>query len=68
MATKKKKLVDDVALTHDQRYLNDERLPKSGIEIEWTPERIAELEKSRKDLKYFAEKYFFIVTLDEVKG
>lgn len=38
-----------------------------GEEIEYTPEMILEYKKCRDDIAYFAEKYFYIVTLDKGK-
>jgi len=48
-------------------YLNNTRLPASNSIFAWTPERLKELDKCRKNLLYFAENYFFITTLDEGK-
>ena len=58
---------DDIDLAQDQAYLRNKRLPRSDIEIEWSPQRLAELKKCKVDLRYFAENYFFIITLDDGK-
>ena len=58
---------DDIKLSMSESYLRNDRLPRSDINISWTPERLAELKKCKQDLRYFAETYFFIVTLDEGK-
>jgi len=62
-----KKMVDDVELSDNQTYLRNKRLPRADAEFEWTPQRIAELKKSKNDLGYFAQNYFFIVDVDEGK-
>lgn len=67
MATKKQLQEDDFKLDPSQRYLNDERLPRAGIDIEWTPERVRELKQCKKNIKHFAENFFYIVTLDDGK-
>jgi hypothetical protein len=58
---------DDTELSYDQSYLKNKRLPRVDIEFEWTPQRIAEMKKCKNDLRYFAENYFFIVTVDDGK-
>lgn len=58
---------DDLELSYDQSYLKNKRLPRSDLEIEWTPQRIAEIRKCKENLRYFAENYFYIVDVDEGK-
>lgn len=48
-----------------QVYMNNPALPVVGAEFEYTPEMVKELEKCGKNLLYFAETYFFIISLDE---
>jgi hypothetical protein len=48
-------------------YLNNTKLPAANSEYAWTPERIKELDKCRKNILHFAENYFYITTLDEGK-
>lgn len=48
-------------------YLNNPKLPSVNSQFAWTPERIKELDKCRKNILHFAENYFYITTLDEGK-
>lgn len=50
-----------------QSYLNNSRLPAANSVFAWTPERIKELDKCRRNILHFAENYFYITTLDEGK-
>ena len=54
-------------LDYDQTYLRNKRLPRPDAQFNWTPEMIAEIEKCKNDILYFAEHYFHIVTLDDGK-
>ena len=54
-------------LEQGEYYLNNKRLPRTDVEFEWTPEMLSEIAKCKKSVRYFAEKYFFITTLDEGK-
>lgn len=58
---------NDIQLTYQQTYLKNKRLPRAGVEFEWTPERIKELKKAQEDILHFAENYFYIITTDEGK-
>jgi hypothetical protein len=49
------------------RYLNNPRLKRGGVELEFTKEQIKEYRKCKKDIIYFAEKYVNIVTVDDGK-
>jgi hypothetical protein len=65
-----KKILTDMIndeLDYSQTYMRNKRLPRSDVEFNWTPEMLAEIEKCKKDILYFAEQYFHIVTLDEGK-
>ncbi len=66
---KKEKLPDMLNddLDYDQTYLRNKRIPRADAQFEWTPEMIAEIKKCKDNLLYFAEKYFYIVTLDDGK-
>tara|TARA_R100000808_G_C2155553_1_gene168644 strand:- start:41399 stop:43177 length:1779 start_codon:yes stop_codon:yes gene_type:complete len=49
----------------DQKYyLGNKNLPRPDAEFEWTPEMINELKKSKRNILYFAENFFYIVNLD----
>ena len=54
-------------LDYDQTYLRNKRLPRPDAQFNWTPEMVAEMEKCKNDILYFAEKYFHIVTVDDGK-
>lgn len=54
-------------LEQGQFYLSNNRLPRVGVNIGWTPEMVAQVKKCAKDVTYFAQNYFFITTLDEGK-
>ena len=45
-----------------QYYLGNESLPTPSAEFEWTPEMINHLKRSKKNLLYFAEHFFYIIT------
>ena len=45
-------------------YLGNPNLPTDKSKFEWTPKMLAELKKSKQNLLYFAEHYFYIVNLD----
>jgi hypothetical protein len=48
-------------------YLGNVNLPRGNAEFEWTPERVAALKKSKRNILFFAENYFHIVNLDRGK-
>jgi hypothetical protein len=48
----------------DKFLNNNEALPIS-ITIDYTPEQLMELKRCSEDILYFAEKYFYIINLDE---
>jgi len=50
-----------------QYYRGDRKLPKSEAQFEWTPKMVQELKKCKEDITYFAENYFYIVSLDRGK-
>lgn len=54
-------------LDYDQTYMRNKRLPRPDAQFNWTPEMVAEIQKCKEDIHYFAEKYFFIVTSDDGK-
>jgi hypothetical protein len=58
---------EDVELGEDQTYLRNKRIPRADAELEFDAKKIAEIKKSQNDLIYFAENYFYIVTLDDGK-
>lgn len=48
-------------------YLGNKNLPTDRAEFEWTPEMVADLKKSKKNLLHFAENHFHIINLDRGK-
>jgi hypothetical protein len=50
-----------------QNYMNNPNLPVVGAEFEYTPKMVNDLKKCQKNILYFAEKFFYIVSLDEGK-
>jgi hypothetical protein len=48
-----------------QNYMNNPNLPSVGAEFEYTPKQINQLKKAARNLLYFAENFFYIVSLDE---
>ena len=48
-------------------YLGNKNLPKPDTQFDWTPEMLEHLEKSRDDILYFAQTFFFIINLDKGK-
>lgn len=45
-------------------YKGNPNLKKPGVQVDWTPERVAEYKKCMEDPIYFAEKYIKIVHVD----
>ena len=48
-------------------YMGNENLPNRNWEGEYTPQMIKDLKKAGKNILYFAENFFFIVSLDHGK-
>lgn len=53
--------------TEEIYYMGNKRLPAEGSQYQWTPAMIAELERCKNDIRYFAQNYFTIVNLDRGK-
>jgi phage terminase large subunit-like protein len=51
----------------NQFYLNNPSLPTEKAEFDWTPEMVVDLKRCKRDIVYFAEKFFYIVNLDRGK-
>jgi hypothetical protein len=54
MAAKRKK----------QEYMGNPNLPTANATFEYTPEMVAEIQKCKDDILYFAENYFYIIEPD----
>ena len=50
-----------------QFYLGNKKLPRAGVEFEWTPKMVKDLKKCKQNILYFAEHFFYIVNLDRGK-
>ena len=50
-----------------QNYMNNPNLPTTGAEFQYTPAMVRELKKCQKNILHFAEKFFYIISLDEGK-
>ena len=48
-------------------YMGNENLPNRNWKGEYTPEKIKELKEAKKNILKFAERYFYIVSLDHGK-
>ena len=48
-------------------YKGNANIPSGNTEYEWTQEMVEATARSRQDIQYFAENFFYIVTLDEGK-
>ena len=48
-----------------QVYMNNPNLPAEGSVFEYTTDQIKQLQKAAKNLLYFAEQFFYIISLDE---
>jgi hypothetical protein len=46
-------------------YMNNPGLRSQGEKIEYTPDTMAEWLRCKEDILYFAEKYFYIISIDE---
>lgn len=45
-----------------QFYLGNQNLPTPDAEFEWTPQMLADLRKSKKNILHFAENFFYIIS------
>lgn len=63
--------LDNIKLPESQTYLRDERLPRVDAKFEMTEQQVTlagiELLKCKTDIRYFAENFFFITTVDDGK-
>ena len=50
-----------------QYYMGNDNLPNRNWQGEYTPEKIKELKKAKRNILHFAENYFYIVNLDTGK-
>lgn len=48
-------------------YRGNSNLHKTGVAHDYTIEQLRELKKCRDDIQYFAEKYFYIINIDQGK-
>ena len=48
-------------------YMNNKKIKRTGVEINMTDEMVEELYKCSTDVLYFAERYYYIRTLDHGK-
>jgi hypothetical protein len=48
-------------------YLNNPAIPTEKTTFEFTPEMLKDIAKCKKDIVYFAEKFFYIINLDRGK-
>lgn len=48
-----------------QRYLNNPKIKKAGVQMQYTQEQAAEILRCRDDIVYFAAKYIKIVHVDD---
>lgn len=53
--------------SEENYYLGNKNLPKPDTHFDWTPEMLTNLEKSRDDILYFAQEFFYIINLDRGK-
>lgn len=54
-------------LKNKQNYLNNPNLPTVDSQFEYTPEMVRDIKKCAQNILYFAENFFYIVSLDEGK-
>jgi len=54
-------------LKNKQNYLNNPNLPTVDSQYEYTPEMVRDIKKCAQNILYFAENFFYIVSLDEGK-
>lgn len=54
-------------LKNKQNYLNNPNLPAVDAEFEYTAEMVKDIKKCAQNILYFAENFFYIVSLDEGK-
>ena len=47
--------------------MNNPNLPTVGSEFEYTPSMVQDLKKCKKNILHFAERFFYIISLDEGK-
>ena len=54
-------------LKNKQNYLNNPNLPTIDSQFEYTTEMVKDIKKCTQNILYFAENFFYIVSLDEGK-
>ena len=54
-------------LKNKQNYLNNPNLPTVDSQFEYTTEMVRDIKKCAQNILYFAENFFYIVSLDEGK-
>ncbi len=56
--------IEDPQLSKKEMYMGSPDLPSREAKFQYTPEMVAEIEKCKNDIIYFAENYFFIIEPD----
>ena len=54
-------------IVNNEYYLKDPNLPTPQAQFKYTPHMVKEIKKCSRDVLYFAENYFYIVTLEKGK-
>lgn len=54
-------------ISENYYYRGSKNVPIAGAEYPWTPAMVQELKKCKDDIIYFAENFFYVVTLNEGK-
>lgn len=60
-------IVDSTQYNGRAFYKGNRQIKRSGTPIDMTPEMFDEIDRCQKDILYFAEKYFYVRTLDDGK-
>lgn len=53
-----------MAAKKKDNYMGNPNLPTANAKFEYTPEMVAEIQKCKDDILYFAENYFYIIEPD----
>jgi len=61
------KFINQNPVNESYYYRGSKNIPIAGAQYEFTPDMVLELQKCQKDITYFAENFFYIVSLDRGK-
>lgn len=61
------KIINQEPIDHSFYYRGSKNVPVAGAQYEFTADMVEELRKCKNDIVYFAENFFYIVSIDDGK-